>query len=167
MPEGLLGILKLCLIALIYLFFLRIVWAVAAELRAPVPSSANRGANDAAPEAAPAKKNRRDRTSGKAGPSTGRYTLVVTAPPELLGRRFDLDGELTVGRAAGCRIALDDSFVSTMHARLFLRDDQPWLEDLGSTNGTYVNDERVAQTVVLNKGDIVRFGQTTMSVVAS
>ena len=62
--------------------------------------------------------------------------LKVVAPPEMVGLRFDLAEEMTIGRAAGCQITLDDTFASQVHARVFRRDGQLYVEDLGSTNGT-------------------------------
>ena len=53
---------------------------------------------------------------------------------------FPLGEEVTIGRAPGCSVALaDDTFVSQLHARVFVRDGQPFVEDLGSTNGTFLN----------------------------
>ena len=78
---------------------------------------------------------------------------------------FDLGTEATVGRAAGCQIALpDDTYVSTLHARVFQRDGQAFVEDLGSTNGTYVNGDRVTSAVPLRRGDRLQVGSTVMEV---
>ena len=91
-----------------------------------------------------------------------RAHLVVVAPDEQRGRSYELLDELTVGRAAGCHIALDDRFVSQLHARMFRRDDQCFIEDLGSTNGTFLNDEKVTSPALLTKGDHVRIGNVVM-----
>ena len=70
--------------------------------------------------------------------------LVVVAPGELEGREFALGDEVTVGRAGGCGVLLaDDTFVSQLHARVFRRDGDLYVEDLGSTNGTYLNQRKV------------------------
>ena len=64
---------------------------------------------------------------------------MVVEPADQRGRAFPLGAELTVGRAAGCQITLDDTYASQIHARVFQRDGQFLVEDLGSTNGTYLN----------------------------
>ena len=74
---------------------------------------------------------------------------------------FEVKGEATVGRAAGCEITLDDTFISQMHARLSLGESGVVLEDLGSTNGTWVNNQRVTEAE-LQPGDLVRVGFTEL-----
>ncbi|MEK6372631.1 MAG: GGDEF domain-containing protein [Acidobacteriota bacterium] len=76
-----------------------------------------------------------------------------------LGRRFKLASrEITVGRDDdnAIRVALDT--ISRRHARLFPHDGAHWVEDLGSTNGTFVNEEEIAQPTVLRNGDLIRCG---------
>jgi len=71
--------------------------------------------------------------------------------------------EMTIGRAAGCQVSLaDDTFVSQLHARVFLRDGQAFIEDLGSTNGTYLNRQKVAGPMVMRSGDKMQIGNTVM-----
>src|SRR4051812_29535752 len=135
MPEPLLALLKLLCLALLYLFFLRVLRAVWAELRPPAP---------APPPPPPAAPPRREPAPANRGRRKGAGHLVIVAPNEQKGRSFELNGELTVGRAAGCQVALEDNYVSQLHARVFSRDGTVWVEDLGSTNGTYVNDRRVS-----------------------
>jgi pSer/pThr/pTyr-binding forkhead associated (FHA) protein len=88
--------------------------------------------------------------------------LVIVAPVEQKGRSFELNGELTVGRAAGCQVALEDNYVSQLHARVFTRDGGVWVEDLGSTNGTYLNDQRVSAPLAVRRGDQLKVGSTVM-----
>jgi pSer/pThr/pTyr-binding forkhead associated (FHA) protein len=95
--------------------------------------------------------------------STG--TLVAlnsTALEE--GTRFELDAKtLTVGRGAPNDIRLDDDeFASAHHARVEPRRDGVWVEDIGSTNGTFVNGTRLGRPQKLAPGDIVRFGETDL-----
>ena len=76
-------------------------------------------------------------------------------------RSTQLGDEITVGRAPGCGVVLeDDTFVSQVHARLFRRGRETYVEDLGSTNGTLVNGERIAEVTRLRRGDQVQFGNT-------
>ncbi len=158
MDSGALTILEYCFLALVYLFLFRVVRTVLAELRPgriPVPAAAM---PDAAPVAAAAP-SRRER-GGK------RWELVIVDPPNRAGEAFTLGEELSVGRGAGCAVVLaDDTFVSTVHARIFMRGHDPYVEDLGSTNGTLLNGETVVEPVRLRPGDRVQFGQTVMELV--
>ena len=150
MSEQLLNVFKVCLLIVLYLFFLRVLRAVWAELKEPKPAIAVSPA-PTGPPPVPA-----------AQPKPTRSHLVVVAPDEQRGRSYELLDELTVGRAAGCHIALDDRFVSQLHARMFRRDDQCFIEDLGSTNGTFLNDEKVTSPALLTMGDHVRIGNVVM-----
>ncbi len=162
MSEQLLTILKLCLLALLYLFFFRVLRAVWAELRAPapaVPAPAPRPAAGPTPAAAatartePAKR-------GRGAPQE----LVVVEPPANAGRSYPIGDEVTVGRAGGCAIAIaDDTYVSTLHARVFRTPEgEVRVEDLGSTNGTYVNRAKVGSAVALQRGDRLQVGNTVL-----
>jgi hypothetical protein len=154
-PESLLTVLKFCFLALLYLFFFRVlraVWvevsgreAVAAPVGAPVGRSWGGGA-------------------GTAAQKGSRLRVVEPAPRR--GQTYELADELTVGRAVGCQITLDDdTYVSQLHARLFRRDGQVFVEDLGSTNGTFLNRRKVSSAVPLNRGDRLQMGKTVMELV--
>jgi uncharacterized RDD family membrane protein YckC len=67
-------------------------------------------------------------------------------------------GERRVGRSRNCEIRVDDESVSRVHAAFVWRDGEPLVEDLGSSNGTFVNGERIRQAHVVRPGDVVRFG---------
>jgi hypothetical protein len=162
MSEQVLNILKLCLLALIYLFLLRVVRAVWAEVAAPkTAEAAGRRGRRRAPASAPA---------AAAGPPRGRRArgaaseLVSVEPAANAGRRFPLGDEITVGRAAGCQVTVDDTYVSQLHARVFTRDGQLLVEDLGSTNGTYLNRVKVSGPMVMQKGDRLQVGNTVLEV---
>lgn len=149
MSESLLTILKLCLLLLLYLFFFRVLRAVWAEVSGP-----------RIPEVAPRQGRRERRREGRRG--GGGATLTVTEPAPLRGRNFPLGDEVTVGRAAGCQVTLDDTYVSQLHARVFARDGQYFVEDLGSTNGTYLNRRKVTGPMVMNRGDRLQVGNTVL-----
>lgn len=161
MSEQLLNIFKLALLALIYLFLLRVLRAVWAEIT-PRPVDARgrrfgrrRGASAAAPPGA--------RVASRGRRSRGHpVELVVVEPAEQAGRRYALGDEITVGRAAGCQVTVDDTYVSQLHARVFTRDSQFFVEDLGSTNGTYLNRAKVAGPMVMQKGDRLQVGNTVL-----
>lgn len=149
--EQLLNVLKLCLLALLYLFFLRVLRAVWVEVKGPALA----GGGEAA-VAAPVKERHRRRRM----PSQ----LRVVSPPELVGLRFDLADEFTLGRAAGCQVTLDDTYASQIHARVFRRDGQYYLEDLGSTNGTWLNRAKVTGPLEVQRGDQIQIGNTVLEV---
>ena len=160
MSEQLLTILKLCLLALLYLFFFRVLRAVWAEVT-----------STRAAEVKPAGRGRRSDTTvtklpgGRRKRSSHPTDVVVVEPPAQAGRRYPLGDEVTVGRAAGCQIIVDDTYVSQLHARLFMRDGQLLVEDLGSTNGTYLNRAKVSGPMVMQRGDRLQVGNTVMEVV--
>ena len=151
MPDALLTILKYCFLALLYLFFVRVLRAVWAELRgvAPAPAPAGAGARRSAAPRAP-------------WGSRDGSRLRVVEPPERRGQTYDLGDELTMGRAGGCQVTIDDTYVSQLHARLFRREGQYYVEDLGSTNGTYVNRRKVTAPIAIRKGDRLQVGKTVL-----
>ena len=152
MPESLLTILKFCFLALLYLFFVRVVRAVWAEVTgSPAPP---------APAPAPARREKQPRAASSRRGGGGR--LRILEPDKLKGRTYDVAGELTIGRAAGCQIPLDDSYVSQLHARVFRRDGDLLVEDLGSTNGTYLNRKKVDGPVPLRRGDRLQIGRKVL-----
>lgn len=160
MPEAILTVLKFCLLALLYLFVGWVARVVARELRVPAAAgpapSPVRGATSTQAAQTPARK------AGRAG---GRGVRVLD-PPELRGRTFVIGKEITIGRAGGCDITLaDDSFVSHLHARLYVSSGETFIEDLGSTNGTYLNDEPVRDPAPVREGDLIRVGKTALEVV--
>jgi hypothetical protein len=152
--DQLLLVLKICLLALLYLFFFRVVRAVWAELR-PLPQLP--AGTAAPPLAAPTRKRRKE--SSDAVPTR---QLVVREPVELSGKAWALAGEVSIGRAAGCQVTIDDTYASQIHARIFNRDNQWQIEDLGSTNGTWLNRHKVAGPMVIKPGDVVQIGNTVM-----
>ncbi|MET3976632.1 FHA domain-containing protein [Cellulosimicrobium sp. TH-20] len=93
-----------------------------------------------------------------AGPSR----LVVTAGP-LTGTTIPLTtSSILIGRAPSCTLVLDDDYSSSRHARIFPQHGSWFVEDLGSTNGTYVEDQRIAQVTPLGPGTRVRIGQSVV-----
>jgi pSer/pThr/pTyr-binding forkhead associated (FHA) protein len=155
-PEQVLKFLTYIFLGLLYLFFIRVLRAVWSELREPkaVPP----GVAPATTVISPADTGRRSRRNQA-------ERVRVVEPPERKGQEFELGDELTVGRAAGCSVSIpDDTFVSQLHARVFRRDDDLWVEDLGSTNGTFVNDKKVSAPVVLRRGDLLKIGKTVLEV---
>jgi pSer/pThr/pTyr-binding forkhead associated (FHA) protein len=100
-------------------------------------------------------------TKKKKGPR-GPRTLVVTAGP-LAGTKITLgDQPILIGRADDSTLVLTDDFASSRHARLTNRGGQWYVEDLGSTNGTYLDQQRVQGPLLVNPGQPIRIGQTAL-----
>lgn len=76
-----------------------------------------------------------------------------------------IHGELTIGRRASNMLVLDDQFVSGNHARIFIKNTDNMIEDLGSTNGTEVNGERLEERVILKVGDEIKIGSALFKVI--
>ena len=139
-------------IILLWLFFMWVVRAVWVEVRPLKRPRRRRGANET-----PSADGKRSR--GKP------LRLHVIRPEEQAGRAYDIGDEVTVGRAAGCGVAIDyDTYSSNLHARLFRLDGELWAEDLGSTNGTWVNTIRIGERTKLRKGDLLQVGGTVFEV---
>ncbi len=146
MPEAILTILKFCFLGLLYLFVVRVLRAVEGELALGRPSGGT------------ARFRLRKPAEGRP------YQLRMVEPPT--AQVFPLSEEVTIGRAPGCSVALaDDTFVSQLHARVYVRDGQPFVEDLGSTNGTFLNRDRLSKTMPLRRGDKLQIGQTVLEIV--
>ena len=160
--DAVLRIMQWGVIALIFLFFLRVIRAVWVEM-SPATVRKTRSA-EAARNAAKCAPRRRPAETPQ--PKRRRQLYLKVVQPEAhAGRTFDLDDELTIGRSPGCGVAMpEDIYTSTLHARLFRRNDQLWVEDLGSTNGTFVNSEQIKKAVRLGKGDLLQIGSTVFEV---
>ncbi|HMG42016.1 MAG TPA: FHA domain-containing protein [Acidimicrobiales bacterium] len=157
MDDDLLNLLKIFLLVLLYLFFFRVLRAVWTEINPPrvaeAPAAAA-GRQPAAPRSKPSGRQKRNR----GGPPQ----LRVIEPPDQRGRAYPLDEEVTLGRAAGCQVPIEDAYASQVHARVFHNEGQWYVEDLGSTNGTYLNRRRVAGPMVVKKRDRVQIGNTVL-----
>jgi FHA domain len=149
--ETLLG-LKIGFLVLLYLFIWLVVRSATRQVVAAPQESMVISARDAA--------------TLRAQHTAPSVRLVVRASPVLpVGTQVEISGPTRVGRGAECELILDgDTTVSSRHARLDSRSDGLWVEDSGSTNGTFVNDAPVTAARLLHPGDVVRFGQTDLVV---
>ena len=149
--EEALLILKIAFLVLLYLFIWRIVRTATRDLRLPQESFV------LAPSEAAGLAN--------AQPAVEAGRLVVVKSPVLReGEVRDLDSKpLTLGRAPQNDIRLpDDDYASARHARIEPRRDGVWVEDIGSTNGTFLNGIKVTRARKLSPGDVVRVGETEL-----
>ena len=159
--NAVLRIMQWGVIVLIFLFFLRVIRAVWVEMSpATIRKTRSERRQERRQERAAARPPDRPRQSRRR-----QLYLKVVQPEAQAGRTYDLDDELTIGRSPGCGVSMsEDIYTSTLHARLFRRNDQLWVEDLGSTNGTFVNSEQIKQAVRLGKGDLLQIGSTVFEV---
>jgi hypothetical protein len=144
-------VLKLAFLVLLYLFIWRIVRTASRDLRLPQESFILAPSREGGVPAKP--------------PPVRSGRLVVVRSLDLgEGDGFELDSaQLTLGRGGQNDIALaNDEYVSARHARFEPRQDGVWVQDLGSTNGTYLNGARLEQPRRLADGDIVRIGDTDL-----
>lgn len=176
MTDQLLNIFKYALLALLYLFFARVLWAVWSEVRGPRAGKAR----PATVQVQQAQAQQRAGTGNidvtaatqmpvpsAAAPQRARgkkaavSSLVIAQPRVRRGAEFPLGQEITVGRTTSCTITIpDDSFVSQLHARVYALDGIAYAEDLGSTNGTYLNGKRLIAPQQMVKGDRLQIGNT-------
>jgi len=163
--DAQLNILNYAFLALLYLFFARVLWAVWSEVRGPrlgvhQPQLHQRVGTD---PTAPASRPPAPVKPGK-GARAKRGTphrLMVLEPKVRKGAAYPIHGELTLGRAPSCAIGLpDDTFASQLHTRVFVVNGAVLVEDLGSTNGTHVNGARVSSPTPLVSGDRLQIGST-------
>jgi hypothetical protein len=93
-------------------------------------------------------------------PGTDASLVVLKGGGLEAGDRFDLFGGLTIGRSTDADVRIEDRFASGVHARLFSRGGGYYVEDMGSTNGTYLNGAQVTGESALTDLDEVRIGDT-------
>lgn len=149
MPAIVLELLKYVFLAVLYIFVGRAIRAIYLELRVDAPKSKRQG------KAAPARPQ--NRKPGKAP-----RKVAIVEGDQLKGKSFELGSELVIGRADKCHIKLDDTYVSQIHARVFQKDGNFMVEDMGSTNGTYLNRTRVTGPTEVQRGDRIKIGKTVM-----
>jgi FHA domain len=173
MPESVLAVLKLVFLAVLYLFLARVIRAVWVEIYAErrsaaenvhagiieTPSKRSKG-DVPVPVITAEKLSKRD--VRKAEKVKAGYVLKVVEPPEQKGTTYAIVDEMTIGRAAACAVPIRDDFASQLHARVFRRDGDVFCEDLGSTNGTFLNKKPVHGPNRLTKGDRIQVGNTVL-----
>lgn len=137
---------------------------------AAVPVPALRDADEPLPAGRDDRDASEDRTESAAG-EEGPLDLSSNLDPRLIvdssdtlepGHTIPLEGGITIGRSEAADLSIGDQFVSHMHARILRRGAYHFVEDLGSTNGTFLNDRRVESDAQLKVHDALRIGQTTL-----
>jgi len=162
MNQLTLDIIKLAFLAVLWLFVIAAVGVVRTDLfdQPASPRAQRRAArqqsrnNQPTGPVRPARPTRHSRGTPK--------TLLVTGG-NLAGTTIALsEQQITVGRAADATLVLTDDYASTRHARLYPQNGEWIVEDLGSTNGTYIGSQRITQATAVQLGTRVRVGKTTL-----
>jgi hypothetical protein len=153
--------LKFGFLAVLYLFVLWVARSARRDLRrGDLALSAERGA--VAQEPPPDATGFHAAASPLATDLAHRSPQLVVerAPGHESGMIYDIDGDLVLGRGDRAEIRLEDPFASSRHARIFEQAGAVVIEDLGSTNGTYLNEELLQSPRPLHPGDRVRIGDS-------
>jgi pSer/pThr/pTyr-binding forkhead associated (FHA) protein len=146
------SVLKYALLVLLYLFVFRAIRSVSLGV-----SGRRRGATT---EMRSAGASRAAKPSKAGKPPT--QVVVHDAGGAGKPRTVRLAASTEIGRADRCAIRLEDNYVSQVHARLYEKDGGWFVEDLGSTNGTFLNEGTVSGTTPVHAGDAVRVGKTVL-----
>lgn len=170
MPLPLLSMYKFVIIALIWLFFLRVIRSVWVEVRGVKATREKRGKGVESPSPKPLRQPAI--RGGVLGSQEGSDTLTVNDQLDLVivegpykGSRRRFSGDIIVGRSEECAISIqEDSFASGLHARFFVSGGRHYVEDLKSTNGTKLNGSLVSAPVEIARGDRVTVGRTVIEV---
>jgi hypothetical protein len=174
----LLLVLKIAFLVLLYLFIWRVIRAAGKAPkasakgggRAGVPAGAGPAADSMILTPAAARAAGLGSGANASAPTTGQrrpaYLLVQRSPSLATGTEIHVSSApVTVGRGSQNDIVLDgDEFASSSHARIEARGDGVWVQDLDSTNGTFVNGARVVGAERMNPGDVLRVGETDLRV---
>jgi pSer/pThr/pTyr-binding forkhead associated (FHA) protein len=155
MSEIALLIIKVVFLALLWLFILSAVSVIRSDLFGKtVRASEQPQPQELETPPPPARKAKRQR---------GQPRVFTISQGNQAGLSADLaGGVIMIGRSADCQLILDDDYVSTRHARVVGAPTGIYIEDLGSTNGTYVNGQRITAPTTITLADTVRIGKTML-----
>jgi pSer/pThr/pTyr-binding forkhead associated (FHA) protein len=149
MPTIVLDLLKYAFLAVLYIFMARAVKAIYVEIKPPQTARVQQTGKQRTPS--PVRRNKK--APGK---------VAVIEGQGLKGKTFPLNNEMLIGRAEKCHIILQDTYASQVHARIFSKGEGFMVEDMGSTNGTYLNRQKVLGPTELQRGDHVKIGKTVL-----
>jgi pSer/pThr/pTyr-binding forkhead associated (FHA) protein len=144
-------LLKAAFLVLLYVFILLVARTATKDLRGAPQESIILGAAEA------------EALRAQAAPARSASFVVLDGPGRRPGTTITVSASTVAGRDAGSGIRLDaDEFASARHARLEPGKDGVWVEDLGSTNGTFVNGSQIERRTLVRAGDALRIGQTEL-----
>jgi len=156
MSEIALTVIKVLFLALLWLFIFSAVSVIRSDLFGKtVPAPDSPGPQELESPLPPARRTRRPR---------GEPRVLAIVQGQQAGQRAELEpaGLVLIGRSADCQLVLDDDYVSTRHARVVAGESGLYIEDLGSTNGTYVNGARITAPTAISLSDTLRIGKTML-----
>ena len=154
MSELTLFLIRLAYLAILWIFVLSAISVIRSDMF---------GARAPAPERAAARSGKQKKGNKPPPKRRGSPTHVLVVDGANAGERADLaHAPILIGRGNDAAIRLDDDYVSTRHARIASSGDQWFVEDLGSTNGTYIGSARITQPTTLTLGTQVRIGKTIL-----
>ena len=147
-------LMRFAFLALLWLFLFGMIRVIRLELRTagaprvPVPAKP---------------KSKKGRAAAESRPGRGALSQLIVTEGSLAGTRVALTGKpILIGRANDSTLVLTDDYASTRHARISENNGVWYLEDLGSTNGTYVGQSKVTGPLPLEAGVVIRIGKTAM-----
>ena len=160
MSELTLFLIRIAYLAILWIFVLSAISVIRSDMfGARVPE----GARTAGGRSKPPKPGKAGKGAKPPAKRRGSPTHVLVVEGSNAGERAELDqGPVLIGRGTDAAIRLDDDYVSTRHARIASSADQWFVEDLGSTNGTYVGSARITQPTTITLGTQVRIGKTIL-----
>ncbi len=158
MSELTLVLIRFAYLAILWIFVLSCISVIRSDMFGARVARQDAGRG-------PSRQERRARAKQQKSskPRRGVPTQVVIVEGGNKGETVSLDqAPLLIGRGNDAAIRLDDDYVSTRHARIASSGDQWYVEDLGSTNGTYVGSSRISQATAIQLGTQVRIGKTIL-----
>ncbi len=158
MSELTLMLIRFAYLAILWIFVLSAVSVVRSDMFGARVESTPRAERRAQRRA-----DKQSRTKPSRKPPRGAPSHVAVVEGANAGEEVPLDGApLLIGRGPDAAVRLDDDYVSTRHARIAASGEQWFVEDLGSTNGTYIGSHRITQPTTLQLGSRIRIGKTTL-----
>ncbi len=135
MNDATLILIRLAVLAVLYLFLAVVIRVAWRDVAAAVP--------------------------GRRGAMGRAFLVVVDAPPDVMrpGERIPIEGAATIGRDSDNQVVVPDRTISGRNTALSFRDGRWWVQDLGSTNGTWLNDQPIDGARPLDPGDIIHVGR--------
>jgi len=157
MNELSLTIIRVAFLAVLWLFVIAAIGVVRTDLLGGPSTTARRGKIRQAQAPRPGRPARPPR------PGRGAPRVLVVTAGALKGTSLDLtQQQITLGRANDATLVLNDDYASSRHARIFPQDGQWIVEDLGSTNGTYLDRQKVTRPMPVPLGVPIRIGKTVL-----
>jgi pSer/pThr/pTyr-binding forkhead associated (FHA) protein len=154
MSELTLFLIRIAFLAILWIFVLSAISVIRSDMFGARVTETARAAEP---------RGRERRTAKPPAKRRGSPSHVLVVEGSNAGQRAELDAApILVGRGSDAAIKLDDDYVSTRHARIAASGDQWFVEDLGSTNGTYIGTVRITQPTTITLGTQVRIGKTIL-----